>query len=428
MRSAATACTSRSRRMIRSSPCTSTSCWSSGEKSTWSPTLTCRHVGADAARLAPHQPLGHLGGRGDQDAAAGAPVAVLLAQRHQQAVVQHLDRQPAGDGVVLGHVDNATRASSDHRKHRAFGTESRGSAPAELVEALLLDAEVVRDLVDDGDRDLVDDLVLGLADVADRLAVDHDPVGQRAAVVASRARSARSPRRARAGPARRGCGPRPGRRRCPAAPSARPAPRRGRRRQLLELRAAGRGFTSWSAAGGPPRSRPRSAPPAPRARAAPRPSARRRRCTTSGRRPRSRRSGPRRPGRAGSRYIRDDEMPSSNRPARARSKPDCGRRPRLDRARRRHAERLLVEPAAVVVHVAGALVGAGEPGADHHVRRARGQRQRDVARVPHPAVGPHLLAELAGRRPRTPRPRRTAAGRRRSSSGWCTWRRGRRRP
>jgi hypothetical protein len=42
---------------------------------------------------------------------------------------------------------------------------------------------VVGDLVDDGDQDLVDDVVLGLADVADRLAVDHDPVRQRPAVV-----------------------------------------------------------------------------------------------------------------------------------------------------------------------------------------------------------------------------------------------------
>src|SRR5215217_1442320 len=39
--------------MIRSSPCTSTSCWSSGENSTWSPTLTCRTL-APTARASPH--------------------------------------------------------------------------------------------------------------------------------------------------------------------------------------------------------------------------------------------------------------------------------------------------------------------------------------------------------------------------------------
>ena len=269
-----------------------------------------------------------------------------------------------------------------------------------------------------------------VADVADRLAVDHDPVGQRAAVVPA-ALGQRVPLvEARAGPARRGCGPPPGRRRCPAAPSARPAPRRARRRRAPRTRSTGSGLHQLrtSAAAGPPRSRPRSAPRAPRARAARRPCARRRRCTTSGRRRRSGRSGPRRPGRAGSRYIRDDEMPSSNSAGAGPLEARRRRRPRLDRPRRRHAERLLVEPAAVVVHVAGALVGAGEPGADHHVRRAGRQGERDVARVPHAAVGPHVLAQLAGGRRRTPRRRRTAAGRRRSSSGWCTWRPGRRRP
>src|SRR3712207_8194407 len=55
---------------------------------------------------------------------------------------------------------------------------------------------------------------------------------------------------------------------------------------------------------------------------------------------------------------------------------------------------LLVQPArAVVVDVAGALVGAGEPGAHHHVRRAGGQGQGDVARVAHAAVGPDVPAD-----------------------------------
>src|SRR3954464_15264921 len=65
-------------------------------------------VGPHAAGLAPHQPLRHLRGRRDQDAAAGAPVAVLLAERDQQAVVEHLDREsalPGSGGDVLGHAD-----------------------------------------------------------------------------------------------------------------------------------------------------------------------------------------------------------------------------------------------------------------------------------------------------------------------------------
>jgi hypothetical protein len=88
--------------MTISSPCTSTSCWSSGEKSTWSPTFTWRTFAPDAARLAPGQPLGHLGGRRDEDAAGGPPLAVLATQRDQDAVVQHLDRQPAA--LALSHV------------------------------------------------------------------------------------------------------------------------------------------------------------------------------------------------------------------------------------------------------------------------------------------------------------------------------------
>ena len=67
----------------------------------------------------------------------------------------------------------------------------------------------------------------------------------------------------------------------------------------------------------------------------------------------------------------------------------------LDGARGRHAERLLVG-AAVGTHleVAGRLEGAREPGADHDVGRPRGQRQRDVAGMPDPAVGPDVGAEL----------------------------------
>src|SRR6185312_14485092 len=47
----------------------------------------------------------------------------------------------------------------------------------------VVDAEVVGDLVHDGDRDLLDHVVLGLADRQDRLPVEGDPVRQQAAVV-----------------------------------------------------------------------------------------------------------------------------------------------------------------------------------------------------------------------------------------------------
>src|SRR5688572_26265362 len=90
--------------------------------------------------------------------------------------------------ILIGSLPVAAAVSSGTSSHatrpcaRTFGPESP-SAPAELVETVLLDPEVVRDLVDDGDGDLLDDVVLGLADVADGLAVDHDPVRQLAAVV-----------------------------------------------------------------------------------------------------------------------------------------------------------------------------------------------------------------------------------------------------
>src|SRR5690606_38457979 len=68
-----------------------------------------------------------------------------------------------------------------------------------------------------------------------------------------------------------------------------------------------------------------------------------------------------------------------------------------DGARGGHAVVLLVLAAVGVgVGVAGRLVGAGEPGADHHVGRAGRQGQRHVAGVADAAVGPDVLAELAG--------------------------------
>ena len=90
------------------------------------------------------------------------------------------------------------------------GRLTNPSAPAQFVQAVVVDAEVVRDLVDHRDGDLVDDLGLGVADVQQGLAVDRDGVRQRAARTRSRARSARCPRRDRAGPARRRCGRPPG--------------------------------------------------------------------------------------------------------------------------------------------------------------------------------------------------------------------------
>jgi hypothetical protein len=51
------------------------------------------------------------------------------------------------------------------------------------VQLVVIDAEVVRDLVDDGDLDLLDELLLGLAHVEQGQAEDEDPVRQLERVV-----------------------------------------------------------------------------------------------------------------------------------------------------------------------------------------------------------------------------------------------------
>jgi hypothetical protein len=52
-----------------------------------------------------------------------------------------------------------------------------GSRPAEFVQTVVVDAEVVGDLVDHRDRDLFDHLLLRLTDVQKGLAVNGDRVG-----------------------------------------------------------------------------------------------------------------------------------------------------------------------------------------------------------------------------------------------------------
>src|SRR5688572_14758383 len=178
MRSAATACTSRSRRMIRSSPCTSTSCWSSGEKSTWSPTFTCRQL-APTPRASPQTsrlatcavaairmpPLERRSPSSLRSATSTRSCSILIGGL------------PAAEAMFSGTSSHATRVRP------GLSVQKARSGPAEFVQAVVVDAEVVRDLVDDGDQHLLDDVVLRLADVADGLAVDHDPVRQVTAIV-----------------------------------------------------------------------------------------------------------------------------------------------------------------------------------------------------------------------------------------------------
>ena len=83
------------------------------------------------------------------------------------------------------------------------------SGPAQFFQPVVVDAEMVGDFVDHRDRDLLDDLVVGFADIQQRLAVDRDGVRQRAARSRSRARSAPPLRTVRAVRLPRGGGLRP---------------------------------------------------------------------------------------------------------------------------------------------------------------------------------------------------------------------------
>ena len=107
-------------------------------------------------------------------------MAVLQAGSTPPAVAAHgLFITPSADnprlprpnclGLVLAPVLAPLRSSLA----RAFGR----LRPAEFVQTVVVDAEVMGDLMDDGDRHLVDHLGLGLADVEQRLAVDRDRVG-----------------------------------------------------------------------------------------------------------------------------------------------------------------------------------------------------------------------------------------------------------
>jgi len=96
-----------------------------------------------------------------------------------------------------GRVPSAEEEAGWLRWFEKIGGQIVSAAlPAQFVEPGVIDAEMVCHLVDDGFADLVGDFILGLADGADRLAVDRDlvwehpgvlsgPAGQRDALVES---------------------------------------------------------------------------------------------------------------------------------------------------------------------------------------------------------------------------------------------------
>src|SRR5262245_18649072 len=67
-------------------------------------------------------------------------------------------------------------------RYRLPPTQAAASAVPELVEAGVVDAEVVGDLVGDRDLDLLDHVLLRIADPQRRIAIDEDPVRKGAAI------------------------------------------------------------------------------------------------------------------------------------------------------------------------------------------------------------------------------------------------------
>src|SRR6266571_868489 len=113
----------------------------------------------------------------------GSSARGARGDQHPPALRGPVDHRPPG--LVLGHRHRDPRGDLDSGAHRPEPTAASTAtaeppcrSPAEFAEPFVVDAEVVRDLVDDGAAHLVGDLILGAADRADLAAVDDDPVGQ----------------------------------------------------------------------------------------------------------------------------------------------------------------------------------------------------------------------------------------------------------
>src|SRR5680860_186232 len=93
--------------------------------------------------------------------------------------------QPESDWDSIGEHHRArrngpefARSLRDRRGNASAASVFVGdSGVAEVVQSPVVDAEVVRDLVYDGDPNLVDQLVRRLAHPGQRTAEDEDPVG-----------------------------------------------------------------------------------------------------------------------------------------------------------------------------------------------------------------------------------------------------------
>src|SRR4051812_10444491 len=124
-------------------------------------------------------------GRGSPAAAAAAAAAGTRTSPSRPAPspsgwtpgprARAADEVPAeGRAVSRPRAPRDVRSTNDRLPPAAPGMH--GSAPAELVQARVVDAEVVGDLVHDGHLHLLDDLVQGVADGEGRPHEDRDAV------------------------------------------------------------------------------------------------------------------------------------------------------------------------------------------------------------------------------------------------------------
>jgi len=102
------------------------------------------------------------------DPATGAPaVFAMRTGSSGHALLPGL--RCRGSRRASGLADTAARIPT--------GTDTVRSPPAEFVKAVVVDTEMVSDFVDDGDRDLLDHVLLGVADLQDTVPIDGDHVG-----------------------------------------------------------------------------------------------------------------------------------------------------------------------------------------------------------------------------------------------------------
>src|SRR3954452_23906915 len=122
--------------------------------------------------------------RGRGDTATAASLRGPLWRRGPTKGQRSSTRQDS-DSTYSGEVPHTAGESPGQSGHtqRDQALTSARSVPPKLVEAVVVNPHVVGELVDDGDRDLLHEVIQVLGQQAQRDPVEADPVRQRAAVV-----------------------------------------------------------------------------------------------------------------------------------------------------------------------------------------------------------------------------------------------------